>query len=46
MEFNRVEKDLTKFEMSLKVNKNYLKDHERTILDIHKSSKVNNIFIY
>lgn len=39
-ECNKIEKELTKFETSLKVNKNYLKEHERTISSIKKCSKV------
>ena len=39
-ECNKIEKELTKFETGLKVNKTYLKDHERTISSIRKCSKV------
>ncbi|CAD8192594.1 unnamed protein product [Paramecium octaurelia] len=38
-EFNRVEKEFSKFEANLKVNKLYLKDYERTIMTISKCSK-------
>lgn len=39
-ECNKIEKELTKFETGLKVNKAYLKEHERTISSIRKCSKV------
>lgn len=45
-ECQRVEKELTKVEMNLKINKHYLRDHERTMQDLRKSAQVGERILY